>query len=312
MRQDTYCGSDRRDRDMIEFHADDYGISIPSGDRILRCYEEGVLNGISLMPNGESLKECMKRYFEAVEKRKKKCLLSVHINLYNGYALTERKEVPHLTDGDDLFTVTFGKLLFWSCCPVLHGIIKKEIKNELRSQIGACLPYFKKTGQKLRIDGHCHFTMTPIVYDALQEVIREDGLSVEYIRFPVEDVKLYRKMRPQMEEFLPVNRLKAGILHMLAKRNLKKWKTGNLRKKKYAGVMLSGRMTLKNVTAILSYIEENEKERDWEIAFHPGAIYEEEDRHLLTAKGDVDFITSRWREKEAEALIALRKRGYGS
>ncbi len=294
---------------MIEFHADDYGISIPSGKRILHCYEEGVLNGISIMPNGENLEACMKMYFDAVERRKRKCYLSVHINLYNGYALAEKSEVSHLTNEYGLFTVTFGKLLFWSYCPILHYRYKKEIKKELRSQIEACLPYFKKTGQKLRIDGHCHFTMTPIVYDALREVLREDDLSVEYIRFPVEEPELYKTRRREMEEFLFVNRIKTYVLRKLARRNLRKWKSGSLRKKKYAGVMLSGRMTLKNAKAILSYIEETKDERDWEIAFHPGAIYEEEDKHLLTAPGDVEFITSKWRQKEEEALVALAKRG---
>ena len=44
---------------MIEFHADDYGMSLPSSLRIIECIEKGNINGISLMPNAPCFAESM-------------------------------------------------------------------------------------------------------------------------------------------------------------------------------------------------------------------------------------------------------------
>ena len=63
---------------MIEFHADDYGMFPAAARRIIHCINKGSLNGISLMPNGLYLDECMEILKEECTKEVK---LAIHFNI---------------------------------------------------------------------------------------------------------------------------------------------------------------------------------------------------------------------------------------
>ncbi|MDE6219323.1 MAG: ChbG/HpnK family deacetylase, partial [Lachnospiraceae bacterium] len=43
----------------IWFHADDYGVTTEQSKRILSCYQDGVLNSISVLPNTPALRESL-------------------------------------------------------------------------------------------------------------------------------------------------------------------------------------------------------------------------------------------------------------
>lgn len=44
----------------IWFHADDFGVTREQSARILECYDNGVLNSISVLPNTGALKESLR------------------------------------------------------------------------------------------------------------------------------------------------------------------------------------------------------------------------------------------------------------
>ena len=79
---------------MTEFHADDYGLFPAQARRILQCYEEGALNGVSIMPNSPCLEQCLEMLPE------KGLALTVHLNLMEGRSAAPGEELPHLVDGD--------------------------------------------------------------------------------------------------------------------------------------------------------------------------------------------------------------------
>ena len=68
---------------MVYFCADDYGISTYGNSRIENCLENGVLNKVSVLPNGEISD------FKQRLSGNNTTTLSLHINLVEGRPLSE-------------------------------------------------------------------------------------------------------------------------------------------------------------------------------------------------------------------------------
>ena len=270
---------------MIEFHADDYGMTIKQSKRIIECIDNGVLNGISLMPNSPNLDECM----NLLQNRDVK--IAIHFNFCEGKCLSEEKIIAKSGN----FEPNFIKLLLVSYIPFKRKKYKNAFKKEIEKQIEAVSKYY--TNKPYRIDSHCHYHMLPVIFDALMEVIEEKKMDVEYIRIPIEK-KL--KIKPKNVPF--VNRIKNLILKILYKRdkfkNKKLIKYGN---QEFLGILFSGHMFYESVNVMLQNKLDN-----IEILFHPGAIYEKEDMDIITNKFDLEFLTSPNRQKEGEATIKIK------
>ena len=289
---------------MIEFHADDYGLFPVQSRHIIDCYYNGALNGISIMPNSPYLKECM----DAISDIRKNMAVTVHLNFVEGQPLTGSK-AKKLIDKDGNFNIGFVKLLLVSYIPVVRVIYSKQIRREIRAQLKACAPYMNNG--IFRIDGHVHYHMLPIVFDALMAEIRLMDIPVSYIRFPKEELSIYRKAYEFIGGIKPINIVKALVINTLVKRNVKKHERAleslKLEKSLFMGIMLSGHMFYNSVNACLPYAEEIAKDKGiehMELLFHPGDVSEEDEMFRLTAGSDIDFLSenSHNREKEAEAL----------
>lgn len=270
---------------MIEYHADDFGLFVEQSKRILRCIDEGMLNGISIMPNSPMLCQCM----SLLEDRNVR--LTVHLNLVEGMALSTGERLNY----------SFGKLLFYSYIPFVRAAVKAKVRTELVAQIKETKGYFN--GAPMRMDSHVHFHMIPVVFDALMEAICETEVDVSYIRMPKEDLSVYKRVFGSELTIKPVNRLKVIILNALYKRNKRKWgtKLSNMWSPAFSGVLFSGEMTGDKGIPIANYYKKYNL--DAEILFHPGGVYEKSDIAKLTHPDDVAFLTSDMRNKEAEALL---------
>lgn len=278
----------------IEFHADDYGMFLTQSRRILDCHAHGRLNGISVMPNSEELAACM----ALLGAEREKMAVTVHLSLWSGKSLSRE---PLLTDEKGNLRCSFGKLLLQSYLPG-RTELRRQLKGELRAQIQAVAAYLEP-GEPLRLDGHAHYHMLPVVFDALMDVIREDKLDVSYIRMPREELSLYWRHRKQLHVFPPINLVKVAILNLLVWRNTRKYREelAHMEQRLFLGVFLSGRMYRENVEPLLPDAAALAEKRGWglEILAHPGGVYEPEDIARITAPGDVHFLTSPYREKEA-------------
>ncbi len=293
---------------MIEVHADDFGLFPEQSERIIRCLVRGKLNGISVMPNSPYLDACMQRF--ASETKDKKIYVTVHLNLVEGKALCKRESVSLLTDERQIFAPSFAKLLVVSYLPFVRKRYFAQIKDEITAQIKACEPYMN--GENLRLDGHCHFHMLPVVFDAIVAAMEEQKLKVEFIRMPKEDIGMYVKLRKRMEAFRWINLAKVLILNVLVWRNrkvLNKHGFSHLdgRKSFFSGVMYSGRMGLKNAQAVVNYVKKSKMDRRMhvEVLLHPGGVYESEDLAKVTDAGDLAFLSDQWRRKEEQAAMKL-------
>lgn len=286
----------------IEFHADDYGLCPQQSREILACAEQGVLNGVSIMPNSPFLGESMGMIPKGME-----MAVTIHLSLYEGKALGG-EQVPHLRNSEGNLSCGFGKLLLASCLPGLRKTYYEELKTELRAQIEACMPYVDT--ENVRLDGHGHYHMVPVVFDALMSVCRELDLKISYIRVPREDLALYRRHKKEIVENGKLNILKAVILNTLSKRNIRKYPDmfRKLTIPYFMGVYLSGHMCIENVAPILQdAINTAEKlGKPMEILFHPGHMTEQQEIEQITSPADREFMTSEWRKREGNALKELR------
>lgn len=290
---------------MIEYHADDYGLFKAQSKHIINCYHNGALNGISIMPNSPYLDECM----ADIEAIRSKLFVTVHLNLVEGQPLVGKK-AKRLTDRNGNFNAGFVKLLLIGFVPVLRRIYYRQIRKEVEAQILKCRKYMNKG--IYRLDGHVHYHMLPLVFDAMMDVIEQNNLNVSYIRFPREDLDVYRKASGKLQGLKPINAVKAIVLNTLASRNEKKHDKTlqrlGVQKKFFMGVMLSGHMFYDNVKEcipIAADIMTDKGLQDMEILFHPGDVTEPTDVVQITSRDDLDFlnINSANREKEADALV---------
>ena len=289
---------------MIEYHADDYGMFKTQSEHIIDCYYNGALNGISIMPNSPYLKECM----EKIADIRRKLFVTVHLNFVEGRPLTGEK-AGRLTDKEGNFSVGFVKLFCIGFIPVLRRLYYKQIRREVEAQLFECKPYMNEG--IFRIDGHVHYHMLPLVFDAVMDVVKKNNLQVSYIRFPREEFEVYRRGVGKLSGIKPVNVLKALVLNTLCARNERKYREElvnlKVQRKLFLGVMLSGHMFYDNVKECIANAADiiaDKGIQDMEVLFHPGDVTDPLEVKELTSKDDIDFlnINSANREKEAQAL----------
>lgn len=290
---------------MLEFHADDYGLFPEQSRRILFCRQNGVLNGTSIMPNSPCLQECLEMLSPYINDMR----LAIHLNLMEGKALSAPGRIPLLVNRNGIFSVSFFRLLL-----AQYGKKRREyqrqIREELSLQIAAVRPFFVQQNKALRLDGHAHWHMLPVVFDALMTVIEEDQLPVQYIRIPYEPVNLYLRHLFRIFPFHPVNVIKTIVLRVLARRNCRKYRNelAGMEQAVFFGVLFSGNFNYDKFSLLLPEAEKiAQKGQNVEFLAHPGAIFEEQDITALTNKDDVAFLSDPHRRNEVEALVKLKE-----
>lgn len=290
----------------IEWHADDYGMTIKQSKDILKCYYDGCLNGVSIMPNSKNLDECMK----LLKDTKEKMSITVHLNLIEGHCCTDDVgDVSLLTNKDGIFNSSFFSLLLHSFLPG-RSKYREQITIELSNQIESVRRFINF--DSIRLDSHVHFHMIPIVFDSLIDVIKAKNLNIEYIRIPDEPILIYIKNIFRIKNIKLINIVKVLILKILALRNKKIYSNvfkDKIPTKIFMGVMLSGNMFLDDVKKVLpSFIKLAQKKKcTLEILFHPGGIYEVDEIRNITNLDDYKFLTSNNRNLEGNTLINIKK-----
>jgi len=277
---------------MIYFCADDYGISKLSNMRIEECLENGVLNKISVLPNGD-LSDFNERLLGENIK------LSLHLNLVEGCPLSKKEDVSLLVTDKGFFKYSFIGLFFLSIFGN-RNLLEKQIYNELKMQID----FWKdKMGENkpIMIDSHQHTHMIPLIFKILMRVIREEGITVEYLRIPDEPILPYIKSMSLYLTFNPVGIVKQLLLKFLNIVNRKELKKANVKSAAFIGVLFSGRLTEDKIKKLLPhYKKQNE---NIEIGVHPG--YLESGEHLIDGcrLSFEKFYYSKWRKKEYNTLL---------
>lgn len=285
---------------MIYFCADDYGVCKKSNNRIEECIENGALNKISILPNGES-DNFVERFKDS------DVTLSLHINLVEGIPLSDKKDISLLTSKQGFFKHSFIGLLLLSISP-FKKCFKKQVYTEIKNQLE-----FWRTAvgddAKLTIDSHQHTHMIPLIFKTLLEVIKEEGLSVKNLRFPSEPLLPYLLTPSLYRLYKPSGLIKQWLLKFLGFFNRKALEESGIDTSIFMGVLFSGSMTENKVQKILPHYIKIAKKRnkDIELLFHPGYLEWDDKLAIPSKKGFYKFYFSPYRKAEFDALVNLDK-----
>ena len=250
---------------MIYFCADDYGISAYSNSRIENCLENGILNKISVLPNGE-ISDFKQRLSG------NNTTLSLHINLVEGRPLSEPNDVDLLISDNGYFKYSFVGLFFLSMSNK-----RKEFEKQIYIEIQNQIKFWKMAmgeNTSISIDSHQHTHMIPLIFKILMRVIGDEGLDVSIIRIPAEPISPYLFSPSLYLEYKPTGLLKQWLLKALAFANRKEFAKAKIKSAYFMGIMFSGKLNQEKIKKLLPlYLKLAErKNRDIEIGFHPGYV----------------------------------------
>lgn len=284
---------------MVYFCADDYGLSEQSKVRIEKCLESGVLNQISLLPNGEI------GDFKA-RLTCKNVRLSLHLNLVEGRPLSKSEDIALLVSKDGFFKYSFIGLFLLSIFgnrEKFESQVYKEIKNQLifwKNTIGSDRP--------ILIDSHQHTHMIPLIFKTLIRVIKDENLQVENIRIPAEPIAPFLLTPSLYFKYKPSGLIKQWLLKFLNLFNKGKLKKSKIHSTLFLGIVFSGNLTEEKIKKILPRYEKKAEKlaQDIEIAFHPGYLEKGESETYGCRKGFEKFYLSNWRKIEYDTLINFK------
>ena len=303
-----------------DIHADDFALTLNTSRDMLECMRAGRLDSISVVPNMSCFEECMALFYREIPKLPFLPLMSVHLDFVEGRSLAGKEQTPDLVRPDsDLMGLGWGGLFAASYLPNKRKKIKAQLKCEIKAQLARAQKVIKKCmdiaaengipcGQKgLRIDSHQHAHMIPVVWEAVLEVVREEGYALEYIRNSKEalgvfltDVSLYRTYRP-------VNFVKNRLLSLYSHKADRYCKANGMKQMYLWGLVMSGRMDRERIEKLYGKMKRKaEKDgRILEILFHPGLTQPEEVTPEIAKDAAEDFYLRKDRHVEKDAVLGV-------
>lgn len=303
-------------KQILDFHADDFGISKNSCNNIIELLSIGVLNSISVLPN-------MSTFEYAVDKLKSfkssfkdiKFQVTIHLNFMEGHCCAPINQVKDLVDSNGYFKINWGTLFLWNYNPIMFRKIKNQLKVEIIAQTKKCIQFGIVSKTELRFDGHQHTHMIPIVFYALLEATNElkiEGCKTTFIRNTQDPILPYYKAAfhsnwSLIHSFKIINLIKCLILNHFSHKLRHLFYKEHLPLYYLCGVFFSGNMDYERLQKILNYFcrKPIAQNRHVEILFHPGSVLQSE----ITAefiKSDFNtFHLSQGRKIEYNSIIKL-------
>lgn len=293
----------------IDYHADDYAISMNNSRRMLSLVEAGKLDSFSIVANMSCYEQCMDYLKKRWDELPKKPLLSVHINLIDGLALSKAQD-PILVDKNGYLKASWGDLFKAS---YLGGIKKIALKKELTAEIKAQIERVYKDlpdGCGLRLDSHVHTHMIPIVFDSMLDAVNELGImdKLEFVRVSKEPLKMFLTTPGIVGTFPMVNMVKNIILNVLSGRAIRKLDELGIPNGRLWGLNMSGKMDLKRVNILAPKMIDYAKNEDvyLEVLCHPGIVLRQESLPEYGQGDLVEFFSSN-RDLEFDAVMNRSK-----
>ena len=282
---------------MIYFCADDYGLCESVSGHIQQCINKDKLNKVSVFPNFDKI--------DLTEiSGNKNIRISLHLNLVEGKCMAKAGEIPLIADNSGNFKNQFGGLF------KLNLFHPKKLESEAYKEIKAQVTFWKRTlpeGFGFSMDSHQHTHMIPAIFKALIRVLKDEKISLEYLRIPVEPILPYIKTPSLYFTYSPVNIIKQWLLKFLWLINKKHLKDFSIPTAYFLGILFSGKMDKKRVMQILPEYKKTAKKNgmDIEVLFHPGGS--EKNNPGLKNKNIVfeKFYLSKNRKTEFDSVMNI-------
>tara|TARA_Y100001934_G_C12370823_1_gene786217 strand:- start:179 stop:1087 length:909 start_codon:yes stop_codon:yes gene_type:complete len=284
---------------IINIHADDYGIDSEISDNIISSINYGLTNSISIVCNTKAFTEDIKK----LRKLDKNIRKSIHLNLVEGFPLSEKSEVYMIVDEDGEFKYSFtGLWLKYLLSPRKKRIeLIEQIKLEIENQIKIFLKYSKNT-KKLNIDSHMHLHMIPFVFNIIISLSKI--YKIQFVRIPYEINYYSYKTFPRL---FNINIIKHLLLNSLSKVNIHKLKKHKIKHNEYfIGVLATGSMSIDDVKFALEKINKRNNPKSIDILFHPGGIKSENSVDWTNNLSFKNYYASKNRYNELNLLFSNR------
>lgn len=265
----------------IIVNADDYGLSRGITDHILDSVDNGALNSVSIIANGQAFEYAIAEY-----KKRSGIRLSAHLNFVEGRPLSSLKKVDLLVNSKGNFKYTFVSL--WLRYLTSRKRTKERLKSQITIESAAQLRAIqdKFTAEfKVNVDSHQHVHLLPFVFDSILNL--HDKFNFSYIRLPKEPWFFPFGNKGIMRNYLGSNIIKHFLLNLLSRWNRHKLviRENITYPDHFIGVLFSGNMNESSVKTALSKVKKGSHDKKCiELLLHPGGAYETE-RHLWGKRG---------------------------
>lgn len=229
---------------------DDFGLSVPVNEAIIKAHQSGILTTTSLMVSGPAAADAVSRAREFPSLH-----VGLHLVVVSGSPCLPPAEIPDLVDEHNELSsnpVTSGIKIFF----LPH--VRRQLEAEIRAQFEA----FKKTGLRLdHVNAHKHVHLHPTILDMIIKIGKEYDLKA--VRIPDEPPLRYlvNSRKESVRRYL-----RWFFQKPLVARMKKRLKANNILGNDYIyGLHDSGHMNLDTLIRILSHLPEGLSE----IYFHP-------------------------------------------
>ena len=276
-------------------HADDLGLAAGVDAAILELARSNQLDGASLLVDGPTAASAAAAWM-AMGRPRSLCL---HLCLTEG---------PDRSAGSAL-PASFGQLLLASLLPGRRQRIRPQLEHSIRRQVNR---YRELTGeQRIRLDGHQHIHLVPVVLDSLLSLAEE--LQIDWIRTTAEPLPTDLPWRSWLSTVTSGGLLKWLVLQSLsAMAEPRLLAHGIATNTAFAGVLFTGRMAGRPLERSLSALMTTPRRRGLGPAMLLAHPAEQGSASALAKNGfelSAGFFASPWRQREWQALKAHAPRG---
>ena len=232
----------------VIFNADDFGLNATTNKAILLAHTEGVLTSASLMVTGDAAVEAAQ-----IARDIASLAVGLHLVLVDGKASLPYTMVPRLANEFGMFESDDFKV-------GLRYFFSNRARWEVQQEVEAQFRQFASLGLNWsHVDGHHHFHMHPVVWDAM--ITNCEEYDIKRLRIPHEE------RLPTMKPQYKTQKMERRIFELLRKRRLRSLANkGFIVPERVYGHLQSGNM---NEEYLLSLLERISGQTN-EIYLHPG------------------------------------------
>jgi hopanoid biosynthesis associated protein HpnK len=228
-------------------HADDFGLSEPINDGILKAHRNGVLTSASLMANGRGFEHAV-----SICRQVPTLDVGVHLTLVEERPVLDAPSVTTLVDENGRFhrrATVLAQRYF------RRKISIEQVHSELDAQIRKVLSHGIRV---THLDGHQHAHMLPRILRVTVDLARRYG--IRFLRFPAEQVALY--MLAKREAFTRLPQLAGLNFLSFLGRNASIRRTDH-----FVGFFLGGKLNKANLLRVIQHLP---RRGTCELMCHPG------------------------------------------
>ena len=206
-------------------HADDLGLADGVDAAIIDLARSGQIQGASLLVNGPSAAAAVEAWRDLADPPP----LTLHLCLTEGHRLPNSPDLP----------TGFGTLLLASILPWQRQRIAPQLRTVLLLQISR---YRQLTGlQRIRLDGHQHIHLVPLVLDAVLDLARSE--SITWVRTTREPLPEGLSLKLWWRSLQTGGLIKWLVLQLLSGLAIPRLRRAGIpTNQRFAGVLFSGSM----------------------------------------------------------------------